>query len=118
MPYGMSQKDVDYNQRLEKQFRKKREMKKLLEDPVYGEKLLNMHWQETELGTISPRSLNILIWAKGTRAPLKDILTLTEHRLLSFRSCGKKSVAEINEKLKEMGLHLGMQLPEEKKIPT
>ncbi len=39
-----------------------------------------------------------------------ELVTIPEVRLLKFRNFGKKSLKEIQEKLTEMGLHLGMDL--------
>ena len=41
---------------------------------------------------------------------IAELVRQTEAQLLGFRNFGKKSLTEINELLKVMGLHLGMKI--------
>jgi DNA-directed RNA polymerase subunit alpha len=57
---------------------------------------------------LSVRSANCLTGANIET--LGELVCNTERRLLEFRNFGRKSLNEIRDKLKEMGLHLGMDL--------
>ena len=43
---------------------------------------------------------------------VRDLVTLTEDHLLEFRNLGDTTLNEVREKLNEMGLHLGMRVPQ------
>ena len=43
-----------------------------------------------------------------------ELVTKTEQEMLLYRNFGKKSLQEIDEILKTMGLSLGMEMPGEK----
>lgn len=65
---------------------------------------------------LSVRASNCLESAKlGTVA---DLVQKTENDLLKVRSFGKTSLREVKRKIAEMGLTLGMELPEELKTAT
>ncbi len=61
---------------------------------------------------LSVRSSNCLREAKIKA--IGDLVKKTEMDMLKYRNFGKKSLAEINKILADMGLSLGMKLPEEK----
>ncbi len=42
---------------------------------------------------------------------VRDLVQRTEDQLLEFRNFGETTLAEVREKLSNMGLHLGMRLP-------
>jgi DNA-directed RNA polymerase subunit alpha len=44
-----------------------------------------------------------------------ELVTKTEQEMLQYRNFGKKSLQEIMEMIKEMGLSLGMEIPKEYK---
>jgi len=44
-----------------------------------------------------------------------ELVTKTEQEMLQYRNFGKKSLQEIEEIIKEMGLSLGMEIPKETK---
>ena len=60
---------------------------------------------------LSVRSANCLREAKI--ATIGDLVQKKHQELLKFRNFGKKSLAEIEELLKGMGLALGMDVPAE-----
>ena len=41
---------------------------------------------------------------------IEELVKKTENELLAFKNFGKKSLDEIQKRLKEMGLNLGMQV--------
>ena len=45
---------------------------------------------------------------------VRDLVTCTEDQMLEVRNFGETTLAEIQQKLRELGLHLGMRLP----LPT
>ena len=57
---------------------------------------------------LSVRSTNCLSGANIET--IAELVTIPERRLLEFRNFGKKSLKEIQAKLNEMGLSLGMDL--------
>lgn len=61
---------------------------------------------------LSVRNANCLREAKITT--IGDLVTKTEDEMLKYRNFGKKSLAEIQDLLKGMGLELGMQIDIEK----
>ena len=60
---------------------------------------------------LSVRASNCLEAAKIT--VVSDLVSLTDSELLKLRSFGKTSLREIKRKLADIGLSLGMELPEE-----
>lgn len=70
-------------------------------------KKLNMSVDELDL---TVRASNCLNSAKVKA--VADLVTRTEPELLAVRSFGKTSLREVKRKLEEMGLSLGMKLPE------
>ena len=73
---------------------------------------LNMSLSELDF---TVRSSNCLESAAITT--VADLVTRSEAELLALRSFGKTSLREIHKKLEEMGLALGMRLPEGYEIP-
>jgi hypothetical protein len=71
-------------------------------DPVF---LTKVH--ELEL---SVRSAAVL--ERANIVYIGDLVQLTETEFLRLRNSGRKSLNEINEVLAQMGLHLGMELPD------
>ena len=69
-------------------------------------KLLNMSVNEIEL---SVRAANCLNNANITT--VGQLAMKTEQEMLKYRNFGKKSLNEIKEVLSQMGLHLGMEIP-------
>lgn len=61
---------------------------------------------------LSVRSSNCL--KESNIKTIADLVRKTESELLSFRNFGKKSLAEINDLLKVMGLQLGMKIDPKK----
>ncbi len=59
---------------------------------------------------LSVRSKNCLDSARI--ATVYELVSKTENEMLKFRNFGKKSLDEIKDKLEEMGMYLGMQIPE------
>jgi DNA-directed RNA polymerase subunit alpha len=57
---------------------------------------------------LSVRSTNCLSGANIET--IAELVTIPERRMLEFRNFGKKSLNEIKDKLREMGLNLGMDL--------
>ena len=76
---------------------------------VSDELLEKLRTPITEL-ELSVRSANCLREAKIHT--IADLVQKTPPELLKYRNFGKKSLAEIDELLKSMGLSLGMELPE------
>jgi len=68
-------------------------------------RILNMSVDDLEL---SARAANCLRTA-GIRV-LKDLVQKTEHDMLKYRNFGKKSLQELSESLKRLGLHFGMDI--------
>ena len=68
---------------------------------------LNMTIPEMDL---TVRSNNCL--ESASVATVADLVVKTEAELLAVRSFGKTSLREIVKRLEEMGLSLGMRLPE------
>ena len=68
---------------------------------------LNMQLSELKL---SVRASNCLE-SEGVMT-VRDLVTLTEDHLLEFRNLGDTTLNEVREKLNEMGLHLGMRVPQ------
>lgn len=68
---------------------------------------LNMVLADMDL---SVRATNCL--ASAQLRTVADLVQKTEAELLTYRSFGKTSLREVTQKLKELGLHLGMKLPE------
>jgi len=71
---------------------------------------LNQPISELEL---SVRSANCL--KEASIKTIGDLVKKTEMEMLKYRNFGKKSLSEINEILKSMGLSLGMKIPEKVK---
>lgn len=67
---------------------------------------LNMSIQELNL---SVRASNCLE-AENIMA-VRDLVTRNEDQLLEVRNFGETTLAEVQEKLRELGLHLGMRIP-------
>jgi len=67
---------------------------------------LNMGIQELNL---SVRASNCLE-AENIMA-VRDLVTRNEDQLLEVRNFGETTLAEVQEKLRELGLHLGMRIP-------
>ena len=44
-------------------------------------------------------------------ATVRDLVTRTEEQLLEVRNFGETTLAEVREKLADLGLRLGMRLP-------
>ena len=42
---------------------------------------------------------------------VRDLVTRTEDQLLEVRNFGETTLAEVQQKLRELGLHLGMRVP-------
>jgi len=61
---------------------------------------------------LSVRSTNCL--KDANIKTIAELVKKTESELLSFRNFGKKSLTEINDLLKAMGLHLGMKVDSKK----
>lgn len=61
---------------------------------------------------LSVRSANCL--KDATIKTISELVKKTESELLGFRNFGKKSLTEINDLLKVMGLHLGMKVDAKK----
>jgi len=61
---------------------------------------------------LSVRSANCL--KDANIKTIAELVKKTESELLSFRNFGKKSLTEINDLLKAMGLHLGMKVDSKK----
>jgi DNA-directed RNA polymerase subunit alpha len=61
---------------------------------------------------LSVRSANCL--KDANIKSIAELVRKTESELLSFRNFGKKSLSEINDLLKAMGLHLGMKVDPKK----
>ncbi len=80
--------------------------------PVSDELLEKLRTPITEL-ELSVRSANCLREAKIHT--IVDLVQKSPQELLKYRNFGKKSLAEIDELLKSMGLSLGMELPEQVK---
>ena len=70
------------------------------------ENKLNMVVNELKL---SVRASNCLEAAQIRT--VRDLVQRTEDQLLEFRNFGETTLAEVREKLSNMGLHLGMRLP-------
>ncbi len=68
---------------------------------------LNMVLADMDL---SVRATNCL--ASAQLRTVADLVQKTEAELLTYRSFGKTSLREVVKKLEELGLHLGMKLPE------
>jgi DNA-directed RNA polymerase subunit alpha len=60
---------------------------------------------------LSVRASNCLESAK--MATVADVVTHTDVDLLKVRSFGKTSLREVKRKLSDMGLSMGMELPEQ-----
>ncbi len=73
-------------------------------------KLLDMLIMNVRELSLSVRSKNCLDSAR--LATVNELVSKTENEMLKFRNFGKKSLDEIKEKLEEMGLYLGMPIPE------
>jgi DNA-directed RNA polymerase subunit alpha len=73
------------------------------EEMIYDK--LRLPISELEL---SVRSANCL--KEANIKTIAELVKKTESELLSFRNFGKKSLSEINDLLKVMGLHLGMKV--------
>ncbi len=69
------------------------------------EAMLNMSLAEL---TLSVRATNCL--ESENINTVRDLLSRTEDQLLELRNFGDTTLQEVNEKLGEMGLHLGMRL--------
>lgn len=82
---------------------------------VSDELLEKLRTPITEL-ELSVRSANCLREAKIHT--IADLVQKTPQELLKYRNFGKKSLAEIDELLKSMGLSLGMELPEPAKAAS
>jgi DNA-directed RNA polymerase subunit alpha len=74
-------------------------------DPILENKL-NMALSELRL---SVRASNCLE-AENIQT-VRDLVTRTEDELLEFRNFGDTTLTEVREKLRDLGLHLGMRLP-------
>lgn len=72
--------------------------------------LLDMLCMSTRDMALSVRSKNCLDSARI--ASVAELVNKTENEMLKYRNFGKKSLDEIKEKLTEMGLYLGMNIPE------
>jgi len=72
-------------------------------------KLKELLSQSVDIIELSVRSSNCLQVARIKN--LGDLVQKTEQDLLKVKNFGKKSLAEISKKLKELGLSLGMQIP-------
>jgi DNA-directed RNA polymerase subunit alpha len=70
------------------------------------ERKLNTPITEIELSVRAANCIN----AAGIKT-MRDLTRKTEAEMLKYRNFGKKSLTEIKEKLAEMGLSLGMNLP-------
>ncbi|MGL4854328.1 MAG: DNA-directed RNA polymerase subunit alpha [Lentisphaeria bacterium] len=73
-------------------------------------KLLDMLTMNVREMGLSVRSKNCLDSAR--LATVAELVLKTENEMLKYRNFGKKSLDEIKEKLEEMGLYLGMPIPE------
>ena len=82
---------------------------------VSDELLEKLRTPITEL-ELSVRSANCLREAKIPT--IADLVQKAPQELLKYRNFGKKSLAEIDELLKSMGLSLGMELPEPAKAAS
>ncbi len=74
-------------------------------DPILENKL-NMALSELRL---SVRASNCLE-AENIQT-VRDLVTRSEDELLEFRNFGDTTLTEVREKLRDLGLHLGMRLP-------
>ena len=83
----------------EEESKEKRDLKKKFEKPI----------SELEL---SVRSSNCL--AEANIRTIGDLVKKKETEMLKYKNFGKKSLNEINNILTSMGLHLGMDIEEEK----
>ena len=43
---------------------------------------------------------------------VRDLVRFTEDQLMEIRNFGETTLVEVREKLDELGLHLGMKVPE------
>ena len=66
---------------------------------------LNMSLAELKL---SVRAMNCLESADITS--VRDLVQRTEDQLLEVRNFGDTTLNEVNERLKDLGMHLGMRL--------
>jgi len=73
------------------------------------EKLRNLLDQPIEVMELSARASNGLKLANAKR--IRDLVQKREEELLLVKNFGEKSLNEIKERLKDMGLSLGMRLP-------
>ena len=80
-------------------------------DPQEAElyKKLGQPVSELELSVRSANCLN-----EARIKTIGDLVTRTEAEMLKYRNFGKKSLTEISQILKDMGLHFGMQLDAKK----
>lgn len=74
-----------------------------------NQKLKELLNQSVDIIELSVRSSNCLQVARIKI--LGDLVQKTEQDLLKVKNFGKKSLAEISKKLKELGLSLGMKIP-------
>ena len=70
------------------------------------EKMKDLFSQPLGIMDLSVRSSNCLLGA-GLKT-VGDLVTKTEEEIMNYKNFGKKSMDEIKDKLKEMGLSLGM----------
>lgn len=80
-------------------------------DPQEDELYKKLSQPVTEL-ELSVRSANCLNEARIKT--IGDLVARTEAEMLKYRNFGKKSLTEISQILKEMGLHFGMQIDPKK----
>lgn len=80
-------------------------------DPQEAELYRKLSQPVTEL-ELSVRSANCLNEARIKT--IGDLVTRTEAEMLKYRNFGKKSLTEISQILKDMGLHFGMQIDPKK----
>ncbi|HOW28381.1 MAG TPA: DNA-directed RNA polymerase subunit alpha [Elusimicrobiota bacterium] len=72
-------------------------------------RLKEMLGQSVDIIELSVRASNCLKAAKIQT--IKELVVKTDEELLSFKNFGKKSLDEIKDRLKDLGLQLGMQAP-------
>ena len=72
------------------------------------ERLRELLGQPVDIIELSVRASNCLKAAKIRT--IGDLVSKTDEELIGYKNFGKKSLDEIKEKLKELGLSLGMQI--------
>jgi DNA-directed RNA polymerase subunit alpha len=80
----------------------------VIEEPIPTDEFIEKLALPIEELDISQRALNSI--KRMGITTIGDLVKLTEEELKSTKNVGRKAINEIKEALKQMGLHLGMDL--------